>query len=202
MSDVHLLVPGLRRRIRYQILVLHNGEAGERGGRPLRGVPPKRIRGASSIPGTATRSNESKGEQMSEELKPCPFCGGSVHQQGVDNVIKCDACGVTIDIPLSDKQEEAFEHGLVFDNWDIAHVAKFWNTRAAATDEQFAQAVHDGRAWEPARTCRITMCDAGGDDLPAHYRAYRCDACGEVHSRYKHDYFEFCPNCGAKAVSE
>lgn len=71
---------------------------------------------------------------MSEELKPCPFCGGSVHQQGVNNVIKCDACGVTIDIPLSEKQEEAFEQGLVFDNWDIAHVAKFWNTRAAVTD--------------------------------------------------------------------
>lgn len=70
---------------------------------------------------------------MSEELKPCPFCGGSVHQQGVDNVIKCDACGVTICIPMSDKQEEAFEQGLVFDNWDIAHVAEFWNARAERT---------------------------------------------------------------------
>lgn len=74
--------------------------------------------------------------------------------------------------------------------------------RCAITPEQFAMAVHDGRAWEPVRTCHITMCDDWDDDLPAHYRAYRCDACREVHSRYKHDYFEFCPHCGAKVVDE
>lgn len=139
---------------------------------------------------------------MSEELKPCPFCGGEAHQRGVDNVIKCDECGVIIDIPLSEKQEEAFEHGLVFDNWDIAHVAKFWNTRASVTDGQFALAIHDGRAWEPVRTCRVTMCYDECDYLPAYYRVYRCDTCGETHTRYKNDYFEFCPHCGAKVVGE
>ena len=74
--------------------------------------------------------------------------------------------------------------------------------RCAATDEQFARAVHDGRAWKPVRTCRVTMCYDERDDLPAYYRDYRCDACGETHTRYKNDYFEFCPHCGAKVVSE
>ena len=135
------------------------------------------------------------------ELLPCPFCGGSVHQQGVDNVIKCDSCGVTIGIPLSKKQEEAFEQGLVFDNWDIAHVAKTWNTRVAVTDGQFAQAVHNGRAWEPVRTCENLL-----DDHPCDFECSKCGFSASTVPEGAADWqttsWSYCPNCGAKVAEE
>ena len=68
---------------------------------------------------------------MSEELKPCPFCGGeasassrmdedlSTHNQVEWKKVGCDSCEVYFEIP---------------DGYDCGTAAEQWNTRPALKD--------------------------------------------------------------------
>ena len=129
---------------------------------------------------------------MSDELKVCPFCGGDarIHSkvlaEGFDSGYwaVCDECGKGDTLP-HESEEEA---------------AAAWNARAAVTDEQFALAVHDGRAWQRVRECHmvpVSLYDEEGVD------GIECDECGwsDVHEWYD-PMPEFCPSCGAKVVAE
>lgn len=131
---------------------------------------------------------------MSDELKPCPFCGGeatfAAHATAEEMdygiicrtmaVIGCDACEFCMS---GETDEEA---------------VAAWNARAAVTDEQFSLAVHDGRVWQVVRECH----DAGTSS-----NFFRCSSCGCEIMRcvdgWKPLYMgevNYCPNCGAKVV--
>lgn len=127
---------------------------------------------------------------MSDELKVCPFCGGDarIHSkvlaEGFDSGYwaVCDECGKGDTLP-HESEEEA---------------AAAWNARAAVTDEQFAMAVHDGRALQRVRECHmvsVSLYDEEGVD------GIECDECGwsDVHEWYD-PMPEFCPECGAKVA--
>ena len=58
---------------------------------------------------------------MSEQLKPCPFCGGepvTMHDPGVDGTIVCLGCGIGFDRLGASCQ--------------IDRQVKLWNTRTEA----------------------------------------------------------------------
>lgn len=130
---------------------------------------------------------------MSDELKPCPFCGGeatfAAHATAEEMdygiicrtmaVIGCDAC----EFCMSGETDEET-------------VAK-WNARAAVTDEQFAMAVHDGEAWQVVRTCRNIGFETGDD--------FKCSACGEAYNESDDmampaSRIDWCFSCGARVV--
>lgn len=125
---------------------------------------------------------------MSDELKPCPFCGGKptfVHATSEDigngyvcrtlAVISCDHC-------MFDMTGETDEKA-----------AAAWSARAAVTDEQFAMAVHNGEAWQRVRTCRYEP------KVHGHYEDWTCSICGHIENNGIGNY---CPNCGAKIEGE
>nr|DAE63979.1 MAG TPA: restriction alleviation protein [Caudoviricetes sp.] len=112
---------------------------------------------------------------MSDELKPCPHCKNARNIKLVEYRPNCSGAVVCGQCGARGPKAKN-DHKR---SWKEKAI-EGWNTRAE-------------------RTCHMTMCDDDGD-LPAYYRAYRCDACGEVHNRNKYDYFNFCPNCGAKVV--
>lgn len=124
---------------------------------------------------------------MSGKLLPCPLCGcGEIVEYEPPGwpggwTIACAACACSVA------------------RYDRNESRKSWNTRVAVTDEQFAQAVHDGRAWEPVRTCRNTdaVPDDGGFYPSPHFR---CSECGASYSLTGYAYY--CPNCGAKVAEE
>lgn len=130
---------------------------------------------------------------MSDELKPCPFCGGeatfAAHATAEEMdygiicrtmaVIGCDACEFCM-------SEETDEEAMTA-----------WNARAAVTDEQFSLAVHDGRAWQVVRTCRNIGFETGDD--------FKCSACGEAYNESDDmampaSRIDWCFSCGAKVV--
>lgn len=132
---------------------------------------------------------------MSDELKPCPFCGGeatfAAHATAEEMdygiicrtmaVIGCDAC----EFCMSGETDEET-------------VAK-WNARAAVTDEQFSLAVHDGRVWQVVRECENVL-----DHSPC---CFECSECGfsvrtvpEGPADWQTPFWSYCPNCGAKVV--
>ena len=124
---------------------------------------------------------------MSDELKPCPWeKPGERHDLEMVDVgalmwVRCATCFAAG--PCEDSREKA---------------VAAWNTRAAVTDERFAMAVHDGKAWQRVRTCRmvpVSLYDEEGVD------GIECDECGwsDIHEWYD-PMPEFCPNCGAKVV--
>lgn len=144
---------------------------------------------------------------MSDELKPCPFCGSESAPHVTDcietmvchNIAECEdetLFWVTCSVLRGGCGAEA---GYVRNRADAVAA---WNSRAAVTDEQFSLAVRDGRVWQKVRTCHMSMCDEDDDDLPAYYRSYKCDACGKTHARYKGDDYDYCPRCGAKVMAE
>lgn len=101
---------------------------------------------------------------MSDELKPCPFCGNEVlaimarrlatyepdNIKTVTGVAMCADCGaemrvnltVRLDMP-DDMAEEEIRREL----------RERWNARAVVTDGQFSTAVHDGAVWQMVREC-------------------------------------------------
>lgn len=129
---------------------------------------------------------------MSDELKPCPFCGGKptfVHATSEDigngyvcrtlAVISCDHC-------MFDMAGETDEDATAA-----------WNDRAAVTDGQFAMAVHDGEAWQRVRECRNIGFETGDD--------FKCSACGEAYNESDDmampaSRIDWCFSCGAKVV--
>ncbi|BAN77156.1 Lar family restriction alleviation protein [Adlercreutzia equolifaciens] len=128
---------------------------------------------------------------MSDELKPCPLCGGPVliHRRTdgqVDGIV-CDECLLTL---------EAVD---VCPEWHtLDELVLRWNARAAVTDEQFAQAVHDGETWQKVRECCIDGVSGGGNCGTTTYRL----SCGHVAVMPMGARFAYCPNCGAKVVAE
>lgn len=139
---------------------------------------------------------------MSDELKPCPLCGGPVliHRRTdgqVDGIV-CDECLLTL------------ETVDVYPEWHtLDELVRRWNTRAAVTDEQFSLAVHDGEAWQRVRECRptpsimndvehIVVQRVGSSEFQLKWPYQRCSECSADFpegSRY-------CPGCGAKVVAE
>lgn len=129
-----------------------------------------------------------------ESLKPCPFCG---------EVVETGFCGQRV------------MHDCVVLGGLIACFVAAWNARTAVTDEQFAMAVHDGRAWQVVRECHIRyhggMVSEGGMEPDDRYY---CDACGDELPKWAQDAwdeyatydfdgampFRHCPSCGAKVI--
>lgn len=138
---------------------------------------------------------------MSDELKPCPFCGGEAEMREGSSTkpyIRCKRCGC--------RTGSSRYRG---------NLAKAWNARADVTDGQFATAVHDGEAWQRVRECHIRyhggMVSEGGMEAEDWYY---CDACGEELPKWAQDAwdeyatfdfegampFRHCPECGARVV--
>ena len=78
---------------------------------------------------------------MSDELKLCPFCGGEA------KAFYCEESG-TLDVQCQQCGAIPFIGSRTSEKKTMADVIAAWNTRAAVTDEQFAQAVHE---WALAR---------------------------------------------------
>ena len=125
---------------------------------------------------------------MSDELKPCPFCGGGVELKYIvsDHAIYCPEC-----------DRHFWEQEARHPHPGRAGLIEWWNTRAD-------------------RTCHIRyhggMVSEGGMEAEDWYF---CDACGyelddqeaTAWNEYEfHDFegampFRRCPDCGAKIVS-
>ena len=123
---------------------------------------------------------------MTDELKPCPFCGGDAMTCFDDermifrHSVECIVCG---------------GRSGWYSTKEVAATA--WNARAAVTDEQFSLAVHDGRAWHAVRTCRNIGFETGDD--------FKCSACGEAYNESDDmampaSRIDWCFSCGAKVV--
>lgn len=130
---------------------------------------------------------------MSEELKPCPFCGGEAR------AFRCEESG-TFDVQCQQCGAIPFIGSRTSEKKTMDDVIAAWNARAAVTDEQFSLAVHDGRAWEPVRTCGEWRGDLNPEaisDFAAHegYELW-CEYCDiELEPDWA-----YCPNCGAKVA--
>lgn len=128
---------------------------------------------------------------MSEELKTCPFCGGEAR------AFRCEESG-TFDVQCQQCGAIPFIGSRTSEKKTMADVIAAWNSRAAVTDEQFAQAVHDGRVWQVARECRMSPARGGG---------WYCSGCGvwvapgPMANATEHLAPRYCPNCGAKVVA-
>lgn len=120
---------------------------------------------------------------MTNELKPCPFCGGdAILCENFDYAyVYCKDCGCQTD------ESRATANEAVDD----------WNTRAAVTDEQFSMAVHNGEAWQKVRECHLKPANGGG---------LFCSECGvyvlarPIANATEYLPPRYCPNCGAKVV--
>ena len=125
---------------------------------------------------------------MTDELKPCPFCGGDAMTCFDDermifrHSVECIVCG---------------GRSGWYSTKEVAATA--WNARAAVTDEQFSLAVHDGRVWQKVRTCENVL-----DHSPC---AFECSECGfsvrtvpDGPADWQTPFWRHCPNCGAKVV--
>ena len=139
---------------------------------------------------------------MSNELKPCPFCGSESAPHVTDcietmvchNIAECEdetLFWVTCSVLRGGCGAEA---GYVRNKADAIAA---WNARAAVTDEQFSMAIHDERAWQAVRECE--MCEAHWDDGECVWGC-RCSECGHRFAYETGSTWNYCPNCGAKVV--
>lgn len=122
----------------------------------------------------------------SEELKPCPCCG-STHLETTANVNESNnlgRCGAVW-----------CECGLHMSARSLEEAMARWNARAAVTDEQFAMDVHDGRAWQAVRECRITDVRDFRDGGRTFFLS-----CGHRRHGERATRFNYCDICGAKVV--
>lgn len=142
---------------------------------------------------------------MSDELKPCPFCGGEA------KAFYCEESG-TFDVQCQQCGAIPFIGSRTSEKKTMADVIAAWNARAAVTDEQFSTAVHDGEAWQPVRECEMLEVQTGDktDYWDAVEIIWHCQSCHEERAVYGFgedggvwaEKPKFCPNCGAKVVSE
>lgn len=109
---------------------------------------------------------------MSEELKPCPFCGGDARIIAKPYEPKvCFGCDDDTCLGFSGL-------GCLYDSEKEATEA--WNHRAE-------------------RTCRMEYNERWSHDEYYPTECYNCSECG--HMTYD-GVPTFCPNCGAKAIRE
>lgn len=127
---------------------------------------------------------------MSDELKPCPFCGGEA------KAFYCEESG-TFDVQCQQCGAIPFIGSRTSERKTMADVIAAWNARAVVTDEQFSLAVHDGRAWQAVRECKLEECEWGNGQCTW---GCRCTACGDKFEHTSGITWNFCPNCGAKVV--
>lgn len=125
---------------------------------------------------------------MSDELKVCPFCGGEAR------AFRCEESG-TFDVQCQQCGAIPFIGSRTSEKKTMADVIAAWNTRAAVTDEQFAMAVHDGRALQAVRECKLEECRWDNGQCTW---GCRCTACGDKFEHTSGITWNFCPNCGAK----
>ena len=128
---------------------------------------------------------------MTDELLPCPFCGGEAEtcshyfEEGDMTLwqVRCKERPYDVEHPCY--TADSF---ISFATEEEAVDA--WNTRAAVTDEHFAIAVHNAEVWRKERTCRYE---------PTNRCTHVCTSCGrEVETL--HLGYNYCPNCGARVV--
>ena len=126
---------------------------------------------------------------MTDEIKPCPFCGGRdlKIKGGIGRYVKCLDCENGAHLP---------GHGCTANDSDAIAA---WNTRAAVTDGEFAIAVHNGEAGQRVRTCKNVEYDSASK--------FECSECGfsvatvpEGPSDWLTFAWSYCPSCGAKVV--
>lgn len=112
---------------------------------------------------------------MSEELKPCPLCGGEAKaffcEESGTYDIQCQQCGA---LPFLGRKRGSD----CFKSMDDVIAA--WNRRAE-------------------RTCRMEYNERWSHDEYYPTECYNCSECG--HMTYD-GVPTFCPNCGAKVVDE
>lgn len=114
-----------------------------------------------------------EGEGMSEELKPCPFCGGEAHIKEV-----VSACEKLYTVGCPDSECMGYETWLLKPTVDEAVAA--WNRRAE-------------------RTCRYVRDHMG----VAGNWFCKCSECGaEFDERVVDSHFVYCPECGARVIGE
>ena len=122
---------------------------------------------------------------MSDELKPCPFCGGEA------KAFYCEESG-TFDVQCQQCGAIPFIGSRTSERKTMADVIAAWNARAAVTDGQFAMAVHNGEAWQRVRTClKVPGKMHYGERRP---KGSECGY-GLGDSRWA-----YCPSCGAKVA--
>lgn len=110
---------------------------------------------------------------MSDELKPCPFCGGSEiyaeeyehHPGAVRWRVFCAGCMAGVDTGTRQSMGQAVQD---------------WNRRAE-------------------RTCRMEYNEQWSHDEYYPTECYNCSECG--HMTYD-GVPTFCPNCGARVIEE
>lgn len=133
---------------------------------------------------------------MSDELKPCPFCGGSPEVKRHDSEHEPVWCLYTIECPTCQDNyhgSECYGWDLCLCGDDLDKLSEVWNTRAAVTDEQFAMAVNNVEVWQRVRTCRYEP------KVHVYYEDWTCSICGHIENNGIGNY---CPNCGAKIEGE
>ena len=122
------------------------------------------------------------------KLLPCPFCGGKAHiwNSGYFYSGKCYKCGCTLS-----------GSGYVTEAEAIAA----WNTRADDYRQaaEYWQRMYEQRFVE--RTCKLIR-HGSLANMPS-FICWSCSECGFGWHHSENDkQFSYCPNCGAKVVSE
>ena len=116
------------------------------------------------------------------DLKFCPFCGGEA------NVIDHHNDDGSVSVGCNNDTCLGFS-GLGWLYKTEAEAIEAWNTRTAATDDEFARAVHDGNLWRRIKD-RI-RCQHCGLNIES---VVPLDGCNR--HAIKH-----CPNCGRRVTA-
>lgn len=129
---------------------------------------------------------------MSDELKPCPFCGGEAR------AFRCEESG-TFDVQCQQCGAIPFIGSRTSERKTMADVIAAWNARAERTCrfslEEDREMLAEKAACGPGEFVTQDMPDL----------LWTCSACGE---QYKNGldalpgWLKHCPNCGAKVTNE
>lgn len=125
---------------------------------------------------------------MSEELKPCPFCGGEadVHYFAHDD----SECTIMCSNPNCRASVSARSCGSMTTAYNRAR--KLWNRRAERTCRMIECLSED--------TCTVHQELPGGGLAGTRYGYRQCSECGAF--VFDCPTVRYCPSCGAKVVDE